>query len=195
MVLVPLLVAGTAAPGADASGREAVYSLYRTGWPSRETRIHVATFDAFEPAGTGSAAHNAANCDRVARMLNDQPATGSRYWCEPGRHRADLAALKNRPAPPRSRQGLRKDSAAACTSAVASRQSTPEDLATACTGWSALEIARAEVRFLSGMCKADSIQDCDRLCFHAPHDLPPRERTKITTWACRRRSEIKPPER
>jgi hypothetical protein len=185
-------LAGTcalAAPGA-ADESTAVYSLYRHSWVSREKRIHVATFDAVKSGSQSLAAHNADNCNRVARLLNELPGSVSKFWCELGRYRVDGRDRANRTGPRGTRADRRKESAVACGSAVATRNSTPEDLATACTGWSPLEIARAESRFLSGMCKADSVQDCDRLCFHPPYDLPSRERTRISDWACRRRSEI-----
>jgi hypothetical protein len=179
------------ASSADEQG--SIYSLYRNSWVSREKRIHVATFDAFQIDSRASAAQNADNCNRVARLFNELPGNVSRFWCELGRYRDDRRSGQSAPAKLGTRGERRRQSVAACTSAVAIRSSSPEDLATACTGWSPLEIARAEMRFLSGMCKADSIQDCDRLCFHPPYDLPSRERTRVSNWACRRRSELSAP--
>ena len=190
LVLAPLVGIGALAEVGSADESGAVYSLYRHSWVSREKRIHVATFDAVQSGSQSVAAHNADNCNRIARLLNELPGSVSKFWCELGRFRVDGRAGANRLGPKGTRADRRKQSAVACGSAVATRNSTPEDLATACTGWSPLEIARAEMRFLSGMCKADSVQDCDRLCFHPPYDLPSRERTRISNWACRRRSEI-----
>jgi hypothetical protein len=187
LVLPIGIVASSLEAGAN-PGRT-VYSLYRTSWLSRDRPVHVATFDAVQGSSHQSAAYNSDNCNRVARVLNEQPASPSKHWCEPGRSRADRARVQRQALVPATRESLRRASTLACNSAVASRISTPEDLAVACPGWSTREIARAEVRFLSGLCKADSIPDCDRLCFHAPADLPRRERTQIVDWACRRRSE------
>ncbi len=187
-LLLPLGICAAAVPAA-ASGTETVYSLYRSSFIARDKRVHVATFDAQHASAIAAASTNSDNCNRVARALNEQPGSGSKHWCERGRHRRERTQVLP-PPPVLSRARLRRDSTLTCNSAVAARTSTPEDLAVACTGWSALAIARAELRFLSGMCKADSIQDCDRLCFHAPAALPRSERTDIVDWACRRRSEI-----
>jgi hypothetical protein len=171
-----------------AESAQATYTLYRESWVSQHRRIHVATFDAAQsPAGTAS--FNADACNQVARMLNEQPGTVSRYWCEGGRYRAELPGA-GRPLKPPGSDGPRRRGDTACNSAVAARTSTPEELANACSGWSPRKIARAEARFLSGMCKADSVSDCERLCVHAPQELPRRERTQLTDWACRRRAEI-----
>jgi hypothetical protein len=166
------------------------YTLYRESWVSQHRRIHVATFDAAQSPASGTASFNGDACNQVARMLNEQPGAVSRYWCEAGRYRSDLPGAAIRPGDPSSTDRPRRRADAACSSAVAARTSTPEELATACTGWSPLRIARAEARFLSGMCKADSVPDCERLCVHAPSELPRRERTQLVDWACRRLGEI-----
>lgn len=191
VVGIPLLCAGgLAAPASAGLLAETVYTLYRESWVAPEPRVHVATFDAARPTPERSASYNMDHCNRVARMLNEQPGSASKFWCEPGRYRGQPTADRQRSVRPRSRQDRRSETAAGCSSALAARTATPDDLATACRGWSPLQIARAEVQYFSGLCKADSVPDCDRLCFHAPHDLPSRERTKIASWACRRRSEL-----
>jgi hypothetical protein len=188
-VLLPLGICALATT-THADPVDPVYTLYRDSWVSRQRRIHVATFDAARSPSIAPA-FNADACNRIAQVLNQQPGSVSKYWCELGRYRPDVAARK-----PSGAAGVhperRQQTSIACGSAVASRTSTPEELATACRGWTPLQIARAEVRFLSGMCKADSASDCERLCSAAPSDLPTRERAQVTSWACRRYSEISP---
>jgi hypothetical protein len=190
LTVVPLLCIWAQAASLRADNGETAFTLYRDSWVSQHKRIHVATFDAAQSPTGSTASFNADACNQVARMLNEQPGTVSRYWCEVGRYRADLAGAAGRRARPRGGESPRRRADASCNSAVAARTSTPEELATACSGWSPQQIARAEARFLSGMCKADSVPDCERLCVHAPAELPRRERTQLTDWACRRRAEI-----
>ena len=53
------------------------YRLYRTPIAGAD-RVHVATFDAPEPAG-----FNQENCEGAARLVGSQPGVTVRYWCEP----------------------------------------------------------------------------------------------------------------
>ncbi len=67
---------------AHASAAETTYTLYRNSVLDNAARIHVGSFDAAE-----GATYNRDNCALVADLMQRQPGTKTRFWCELGRHR------------------------------------------------------------------------------------------------------------
>ena len=54
-----------------------VYTLYRSSMAKGALRVHVATFDADEPAK-----YNRGNCEIAKQLFQNQPGVNVRYWCE-----------------------------------------------------------------------------------------------------------------
>lgn len=74
-----LLVTCAALLLATCKDADSVFTLYRNS-TTGPMRIHVATFDATEPAG-----YNHENCEAARNLFAAQHGVRVRYWCEQGR--------------------------------------------------------------------------------------------------------------
>ncbi|MBF9029774.1 hypothetical protein HKCCE3408_05140 [Rhodobacterales bacterium HKCCE3408] len=85
MRILAWIVAATFTPTvllAQSAERD-VSTLYRNSVLDQTMRVHVATFDADD-----GERYNAENCQIAAHLFQNQPGVTVRYWCEPGRFRA-----------------------------------------------------------------------------------------------------------
>jgi hypothetical protein len=66
---------------APANAQEAPesYLLFRSSLVDPVARIYIASFDAED-----GESYNAENCALVADLIQRQPGTKTRFWCEPG---------------------------------------------------------------------------------------------------------------
>jgi hypothetical protein len=80
-----LLAAVLAAAAVQA---EETWTLYRGELGQPQTRVHVATFDAYlEHPKPGRISYNQQNCRLAAEVLRLRCGSALRYWCEYGRFR------------------------------------------------------------------------------------------------------------